>query len=123
MSLALAVGNYLTSAANNLPVPALVSDGQDLATWKSGASGPLHAIVYIYGPAATLTDVWVWGYRHGRWHRMARLNNGSDIPIVSATQGYMEPISLASVPERMAVQAATGGASHFYEFESAEVFV
>ena len=110
-----------TVAASALAVPSSASDGADVSSWRSGSHAKtMRAFVYLYGTAATLSAVWLWGYRHGRWHRLGQLNGGSDIPITSATQGYSEVIGFVGIFTRLAV-SATGAASITQEFEPGEV--
>lgn len=110
-----------TVAPGALAVPATSSDGADISTWREESrSKTMRAFVYLYGNAATLTAVWLWGYRHSRWHRLGMLNGGSDIPITSATQGYSEVVGFVGIFDRLAV-SATGAVSISQEFEPGEV--
>ncbi len=77
-------------------------------------------MVYLYGTAATLTSVNLWGFRRSRWHRLGQLNGGATIPIVSATVGYSEIISFVGIWSRLAV-SATGAVAITQEYEPGEV--
>lgn len=112
----------VTIAAGAMAVPSsLTADGVAITTWRDGSQlKTMRAVVYLYGTAATLSAVWLWGLRNGRWHRLGQLNNGSDIPITSATQGYAEVVSFVGIFSRIAV-SATGAVSVAQDFEPIEI--
>lgn len=111
----------VTVAASALAEPTTSSDGGDISEWRSNSRlKTMRAVVYLYGTAATLSDVILWGYRHDRWHYLGALNGGEDIPIASATKGYAEVVGFVGIFERLAV-SATGGASITQGFEPGEV--
>jgi hypothetical protein len=115
------VSQLETIAAGALPVPSASSDGADISEWRGESRlKTMRAIVYLYGTAATLSAVWLWGWRHSRWHRLGQLNGGSDIPITSATQGYAEVVGFVGIFDRLAV-SATGAVSISQDFEPGEV--
>ena len=110
-----------TVSAGALAEPSTSSDGADISTWREGSRlKQMRVVVYLYGTAATLTDVILWGYRRDRWHYLGLLNGGLDVPIASATKGYAEVVNFVGAFERLAV-SATGGASVTQEFEPGEV--
>lgn len=115
------LGSLVTKAAGALPVPSAFSDGTDISVWRPGSNMRNTAcVLYLYGTAATLTSVWLWGWRHDRWHRLGQLNGGSDIPITSATQGYAEQVDFPGIFDGLAV-SATGAVAITQEFEPIEV--
>ena len=113
-------------AASALAVPSTASEGADVSAWrKVHRQKKMRAIVHLYGTAATLTAVWLWGFRENsdgtsRWFRLGQLNGGNTIPIDSATQGYAEVIGFIGIFTRLAV-SATGAAAVTQEFEPGEV--
>ncbi len=113
--------SVVTVSASALAEPTAASDGADVTGWRPKQTlRTMRAVVYLYGTAATLTDVILWGYRRSRWHYLGLLNGGLDIPIASVTKGYAEVVNFVGVFDRLAV-SATGGASITQEFEPGEV--
>jgi hypothetical protein len=113
--------HIVTVAASALAEPTLATDGGDTSAWRSSTvPKTMRAVVYLYGTAATLTDVILWGYRHSRWHYLGKLNGGEDIPIASATKGYAEVVAFIGIFDRLAV-SATGGLTITQAFEPGEV--
>jgi hypothetical protein len=110
-----------TVTAGALAEPTAASDGADITTWRPNQRlRSMRAIVYLYGTAATLSDVILWGYRRDRWHYLGKLNSGENIPIASATKGYAEVVGFVGIFDRLAV-SATGGVTITQEFEPCEV--
>jgi hypothetical protein len=111
----------VTVAAGALAEPTTSSDGGDISAWRSNSRlKTMRAVVYLYGTAATLSDVILWGYRYDRWHYLGKLNSGENIPIASDTKGYAEVVGFIGIFERLAV-SATGGVTITQEFEPGEV--
>jgi hypothetical protein len=109
-----------TQAAGSLPAPASAIDGVDITDWRSGGFGPTRAAIMLYGTAATVSDVWLWGYRRGRWHRLGKLFGGESRVIASAIVGAADAADIIGIFDRLAA-SGTDAVSISAEFEPLEV--
>lgn len=101
--------------------PSGATDGVDTSSWRSGAYGPFSLQVYFDGtqaanvtqPTGGAVGVELWGLKTvngaAKWWRVAILNGGSQIPIVSAALGESEKVDLVGSFDRLFV-AGTGSA-------------
>jgi hypothetical protein len=102
----------LTKAASALAVPTTTADGLDIQAWRTGEQGFARALVRLYGTAATLTSVTLWGY-DARWYEIGLLKTGKDI-VVTTGRGYAEIMAWPSLFTHLAVSAG-GAAAITYE--------
>lgn len=116
----------LTNRIVAIPVtaarPSIVTDGADVTSWRAdGTYASRLASLFIGGTVAcTITSptggasgVELWGYRLAAWWRIGYLNDGADIAITSATQGYATQVDTLGVFDRLAIAgtASAGVAS------------
>jgi hypothetical protein len=103
--------------------PVSVADGVDTSTWRSGAYGPFSAQIYLDGnQAASVTqptggtagvEVWALKTVNGstQWYRIAVLNAGSPIPLVSDVLGESERLDFIGSFDRLFIAGtASAGA-------------
>jgi hypothetical protein len=94
--------------------PSADGDGVDITGWRLGGGfGPSRAALFLDGSEAqTLTSPTggadgpeLWGYRLSQWWRLGYLNNGADIVIAGASQGFPTEVDVVGIFERLAVAA------------------
>lgn len=88
--------------------------GVDITSWRQNALfGPPLAAIFLDGSTAqNLTSPTggtkgpeVWGYVKTEWWLIGYLNNGSQIDIVSSSQGFVQEMQVIGVFERLAIAA------------------
>ncbi len=103
--------------------PSVVGDGVSVASFPYGTS---RICIELDGDAAiTLSDptagtlgveVWAWdaAFSTGQWFLVGILNNGADILLVGAAQGWAEVLDLGRPYDRLCVSAteSTGAATY-----------
>lgn len=94
--------------------PSGAGAGVDVTSWRQNALfGPPLAAVFLDGSGAqTLSSPTggtagpeLWGYVKGEWWLIGYLNNGTDIAIVGAAQGFAQEMQVMGIFERLAVAA------------------
>ncbi|HET9063692.1 MAG TPA: hypothetical protein VFO62_10425 [Candidatus Binatia bacterium] len=110
----IAVASKAKTLAISATRPSGASDGVDITSWRidvNGGYAPTTAALLIEGsqalevesPTGGLDGPELWGYRLNKWWRAGYLNNGLDIVIVGASQGFAAEISIIGVFERLAI--------------------
>ena len=95
--------------------PSGLTDGVDTSSWRSAGYGPFSVQIYFDGSAAAnvtqptggAVGVEVWGLKtiNGltQWWRVAILNGGNQIPVVSDTLGESELVNAIGSFDRLFV--------------------
>ncbi len=118
------------SHAINGARPAALTDGVDLATWKTqGAYGFVSALIYFDGTgAATITaptggaaGVELWGLKSGQWWLIGSLNAGSSIVIVADTLGNVTQTDSVGGFDRLFVAGTMSSGTGTAQFVPLEV--
>jgi len=102
--------------------PTSDSDGVDITGWRLTAGYvycPGVAVLRLQGSAALtlasptdgLDGPELWGYRDAAWWRLGYLNNGLDILIVGADQGFAAEVDFVGVFDRIAVAGTPSAGS------------
>lgn len=113
-SLLAMVAPNLVTVAVTAARPSAAGDGVAVTSWRTnGEFAPRLAAVFLDGSTAqTLASPTggsegpeLWGYRLSQWWRIGVLNNGADIPIVGASQGFALRVDVVGVFERLHVAA------------------
>jgi len=116
----MAIRQILTNEAKLVAIPVTAtrpssaSDGMDVTSWRAAvgyAFGPVTAALFLEGtvaltlssPTGGLDGPEIWGYRFEKWWRAGYLNNGLDIEIVGADQGFATEVDLVGIFDRLAV--------------------
>lgn len=99
--------------------PTAADDGVSVASWLlGGAYSTRLAVVEVDGSAAMTigsptggtkgAEVWVQN-RNLKWRRVGYLNDGDDVDIASATQGYASELNLVGLYSRVAIVGTPAG--------------
>lgn len=93
--------------------PAAAGDGVDIKFWRTNnqfSAGM--AAVFLSGTAPATVNApagalgaELWGYAMTKWWLAGVLHDGLDIPIIGASQGFMQQLSILGIFERLAVAA------------------
>lgn len=92
--------------------PVAAGDGVDITNWRvTGLFGPPLASVMLGGtlaanvssPTGGANGVEVWGYVQTAWWLIGYLNNGADVPLAGAGQGFAQEMDVIGIFERLAI--------------------
>lgn len=120
----LTLESKLVEVAVSATRPSAAGDGEDITTWRmpEGFAPALAALLLDGSEALTLESPTggaegpeLWGYRLEKWWRLGVLNNGADIAIAGAGQGFATEIAVIGAFERLAVVGTpTAGSATAY---------
>jgi hypothetical protein len=105
--------------------PTAIGDGVDISSWQdNGAFAPPLAGMFISGSTAqTLTSpptgtrgVELYGWRLSKWWLIGYLNDGQDIVISSASQGYAQEVNVLGIFTRLCVVASISAGTSMAQF-------
>lgn len=129
LNLAALVGGPVMAAR-----PTLSTDGIDITSWRTNNlfSAYMAALFLSTNIATTLTaptgalGAELWGYVAApisQWFRAGVVNDGGDIIMLAATQGYMQQLTVVGAFSRIAIAATiSGGAAPVATFVPLESY-
>lgn len=111
-SLVALLENKLVQHAISATRPSLANDGVDVLSWRTNGefSGPLAAVMLggdqamtIGPPTGGALGPELWGYRLSQWWVIGYVNDGNDVTIAGAAQGFAQAMNIIGIFERLCI--------------------